>query len=82
MIVSSLKIITSSILMQLLNKNIMITLDNPNESTMNMNMNPYQQRQLPSTITAMCTIFSSKSDIVEHYKSDWHQYNVKRREMA
>ena len=33
MIVSSLKIITSSILMQLLNKNIMITLDNPNEST-------------------------------------------------
>ena len=49
---------------------------------MNMNMNPYKQRQLPSTITAMCTIFSSKSDIVEHYKSDWHQYNVKRREMA
>ena len=35
--------------------------------------------QLTST-TAPGKIFSSRSELAEHYKSDWHKYNLKRRE--
>ena len=30
--------------------------------------------------TAPGKIFASRSEIAEHYKSDWHKYNLKRRE--
>lgn len=36
--------------------------------------------QLTST-TAPGKIFSSRSELADHYKSDWHKYNLKRREM-
>ena len=35
--------------------------------------------QLTST-TAPGKVFSSRSELAEHYKSDWHKYNLKRRE--
>jgi len=35
--------------------------------------------QLTST-TAPGKIFSSRSELASHYKSDWHKYNLKRRE--
>lgn len=38
-----------------------------------------EPQQLTST-TAPGKIFSSRSDLAEHYKSDWHKYNLKRRE--
>mmetsp|Transcript_24756 Transcript_24756/g.35993 ORF Transcript_24756/g.35993 Transcript_24756/m.35993 type:complete len:474 (+) Transcript_24756:143-1564(+) len=37
------------------------------------------QQQLTST-TAPGKIFSSRSELAQHYKSDWHRYNLKRRE--
>jgi pre-60S factor REI1 len=36
-------------------------------------------RPLTST-TAPGTTFASRSELAEHYKSDWHKYNLKRRE--
>ena len=36
-------------------------------------------RPLTST-TAPGKIFASRSELAEHYKSDWHKYNLKRRE--
>ena len=35
--------------------------------------------QLTST-TAPGKVFASRADLAEHYKSDWHKYNLKRRE--
>lgn len=37
--------------------------------------------QLTST-TAPGKTFSSRSELANHYKSDWHKYNLKRREMS
>ncbi len=39
-----------------------------------------QQQQLTST-TAPGKFFTSRSELANHYKSDWHKYNIKRREM-
>lgn len=36
--------------------------------------------KLTST-TAPGRIFASRSELADHYKSDWHKYNLKRREM-
>lgn len=33
-----------------------------------------------TSTTAPGKIFASRSDLAEHYKSDWHKYNLKRRE--
>lgn len=38
-----------------------------------------EQQQLSST-TAPGTFFGSRAELAEHYKSDWHKYNLKRRE--
>lgn len=35
--------------------------------------------ELTST-TAPGKVFNSRSELAEHYKSDWHKYNLKRRE--
>ena len=35
--------------------------------------------QLTST-TAPGKVFASRTDLADHYKSDWHKYNLKRRE--
>jgi len=37
------------------------------------------QPQLTST-TAPGKVFESRAELAEHYKSDWHKYNLKRRE--
>jgi pre-60S factor REI1 len=33
-----------------------------------------------TSTTAPGKVFASRSEIAEHYKSDWHKYNLKRRE--
>lgn len=33
-----------------------------------------------TSTTAPGKIFGSRSELAEHYKSDWHKYNLKRRE--
>jgi len=33
-----------------------------------------------TSTTAPGKVFSSRSELAEHYKSDWHRYNLKRRE--
>lgn len=33
-----------------------------------------------TSTTAPEKVFSSRSELAEHYKSDWHKYNLKRRE--
>jgi pre-60S factor REI1 len=33
-----------------------------------------------TSTTAPGKVFSSRSELAEHYKSDWHKYNLKRRE--
>mmetsp|Transcript_29032 Transcript_29032/g.47954 ORF Transcript_29032/g.47954 Transcript_29032/m.47954 type:complete len:475 (-) Transcript_29032:35-1459(-) len=36
--------------------------------------------QVLTSTTAPGTIFNSRAELAEHYKSDWHKYNLKRRE--
>lgn len=43
------------------------------------NNNNNEEYQLTST-TAPGKVFSSRADLAAHYKSDWHRYNLKRRE--
>lgn len=45
-----------------------------------MNNQTTPNAQLTST-TAPGKTFSSRSELADHYKSDWHKYNLKRREM-
>jgi pre-60S factor REI1 len=40
----------------------------------------FSQKLALTSTTAPGKIFSSRSELQEHYKSDWHRYNLKRRE--
>ena len=33
-----------------------------------------------SSTTAPGKVFGSRAELADHYKSDWHKYNLKRRE--
>ena len=37
-------------------------------------------QQVLTSTTAPGKVFSSRAEIAQHYKSDWHKYNLKRRE--
>ena len=46
-----------------------------------MSANAIIQGTLTST-TAPGKVFNTRSELAQHYKSDWHKYNLKRREAA
>lgn len=46
-----------------------------------MTSNCTQPRLQLTSTTAPGKIFSSRSELASHYKSDWHKYNLKRREL-